>query len=58
MSFELNSKGNAKKYAPKKGIANRFVASHSRFIYGKPVETREPYPRYYMSEYYFRMDQL
>lgn len=28
------------------------IASHSRFVYGKPVDTRRPYPRYYMSECY------
>jgi len=53
MSFELKFERKRKEICTIEGINYRFVASHSRFIYGKPVETREPYPRYYMSEYSF-----
>ncbi len=35
-----------------KALSQHFVASHSQFVYGKLVETRGPYFRYYMSEYY------
>lgn len=54
MSFELKiRKEIEKKHAfLAKGTSQHFVASHSQFVYGKLVETRGPYFRYYMSEYY------
>ncbi|SOC23324.1 hypothetical protein SAMN05880501_11549 [Ureibacillus xyleni] len=33
-----------------KNIRHQNIASHSQLIYGKLVETREPYSRYYMSD--------
>ena len=52
MSFELEFERKQKKGSPKKVELLCFVASHSQFVYGKPVETCGPYPRYYMSESY------
>ena len=55
MSFELKiRKEIEKKHAnpTEKALPHHFVASHSQFVYGKPVETCGPYFRYYMSEYY------
>lgn len=55
MSFELKiRKEIEKKHALflQKAFPQHFVASHSQFVYGKLVETRGPYFRYYMSEYY------
>ena len=53
MSFEL-SKGNEKEHA----VSTKHdpsIASHSRFVHGKSVDTRGPYPRYYMSECYLNV---
>lgn len=33
-------------------------AFHSQFIYGEPVETRKPYPRYYMKIGILLLDDL
>ena len=52
MSFELEFERKQKEYVPKKTPFFCFVASHSQFVYGKPVETCGPYPRDYMSESY------
>lgn len=53
MSFEL-SKGNEKEHAF--SIKHDpSIASHSRFVYGKPVDTCRPYPCGYMSECYLNV---
>lgn len=52
MSFELEFERKQKEKTPKKAQFPCFVASHSQFVYGKPVETCGPYPRDYMSKLY------
>jgi hypothetical protein len=46
MSFKLKKAYGSRKTMPYKID----IATHSRSIYGRSVETREPYSRNYMSE--------